>query len=81
VLLCEVHVPDISIEEKDITPADLESADEVFITSSTRDLLPVLQVEDKHLPQAHRVREALQKAFSEYLDRYIAEHKGAPVTR
>ena len=41
VLLGEIHVPGITVEEKTLLPADLESADEVFITSTTRDLLPV----------------------------------------
>lgn len=75
VLLGEVRVPGIDIGERTITPAELEAADEVFITSTTRDLLPVLQVEECILPRAHRIRETLQQAFSGYLKRYIAEHQ------
>lgn len=81
VLLHEVRVPGISIGEKDILPWELESADEVFITSTTRDLLPVLQVEGKTLGQGTRVRLALQQAFSAYLRRYIAEHKSQTAAR
>ena len=81
VLLGEVRVPGISIGERDITPAELEAADEIFITSTTRDLLPVLRVEKCVLPTAHRVREALQTAFSGYLRRYIDEHQPAAITR
>ncbi len=33
-----------TVMEKPLTPADLESADEVFITSTTRDLLPVAAI-------------------------------------
>ena len=44
-LLGEVGVPGIQIGEKALLPEDLESADEVFITSTTRNLLPVLQIE------------------------------------
>src|SRR5439155_15722324 len=40
-LLAEVRAPEFHVAEKVLTPADLESADEVFITSTTRDLLPV----------------------------------------
>jgi branched-chain amino acid aminotransferase len=75
VLLGEIHVPGISIAEKPLTPGDLENADEVFITSTTRDLLPVHQIEDKHLKRGTDAREALQKAFSGYLKKYVEEHK------
>jgi branched-chain amino acid aminotransferase len=78
-LLGEVRVPGIGIGEKDILPAELEAADEVFITSTTRDLLPVEQVEDRPIGKSHRVREALQEAFSGFLKGYIAEHKAQPV--
>src|SRR5436190_11262240 len=37
-LLSEVHAPGFHVTEKTLTPANLESADEVFITSTTRDL-------------------------------------------
>src|SRR5260370_11532683 len=40
-LLNEIHVPGVRVTERVLTPADLESADEVFITSTTRELLPV----------------------------------------
>jgi hypothetical protein len=44
-LLHEIHVPGYSIEERALAPADLERADEVFITSTTRSLLPVVEIE------------------------------------
>ena len=47
VLLGEIRAPGIRVEEKALQPGDLEAADEVFITSTTRDLLPVIQIEDK----------------------------------
>jgi len=81
VLLGEVHVPGIAIGEKALTPTELESADEVFITSTTRDLLPVVQIEDKPVGRSHRVREELQRSFSDYVDRYLADSRLAPVGR
>ena len=78
VLLGEVHLPGIRIAEKDLTPADLEAADAVFITSTTRDLLPVKQIEDRQIGRSDTARVALQDAFSAYVDRYIAEHKKQP---
>ena len=79
VLLGEVHAPRIQIGEKALTPAELEAADEVFITSTTRDLLPVVQIEDKAVGRSHRVREELQRVFSEFVEKYLAEHRLAPV--
>lgn len=74
-LLGEIHVPGVAIAEKPLTPGDLESADEVFITSTTRDLLPVHQIEEKHLKRGTDAREALQAAFSGYLKKYVDEHR------
>jgi branched-chain amino acid aminotransferase len=75
VLLGGIHVPGIKIGEKTLMPADLEFADEVFITSTTRDLLPVAQIEEKKVSRLERTRQALGGAFSEFVKRYVAEHK------
>ena len=77
VLLSEVRVPGIRIGEKALMPTDLERADEVFITSTTRDLLPVVQVEDKKAGRSERARRALAAAFSVYVQKYVASHKPA----
>ena len=81
VLLGEIHVPGIQIGEKTLMPADLESADEVFITSTTRNLLPVSQIEDKKVGRSAHTLLALGKAFSQFVERYVADHKEAPATR
>ena len=78
-LLGEIHVPGIDIVEKALTPRDLESADEVFITSTTRDLLPVFQIEDEHISRADNTRTRLQEAFSKFLAAYVDEHRTARV--
>jgi branched-chain amino acid aminotransferase len=75
VILGEIHVPGISVEEKTLLPADLEAADEVFITSTTRDLLTVRQIEDKQIGRSGHTRQALARAFSEYVGNYVAAHK------
>ncbi len=80
-LLGEIHVPGYTISEKPLTPAELESADEVFITSTTRDLLPVDEVEGKKVGRTDHARVALQAAFSQFLRKYVAEHKEAAATR
>jgi branched-chain amino acid aminotransferase len=79
VLLSEIHVPGIQIVEKALTPADLENADEVFITSTTRNLLPVHEIEGKKVGRTDHTRKALAQAFGEYVERYVAAHKAAAV--
>jgi len=78
-LLTEVHATGVKVTEKVLTPADLESADEVFITSTTRELLPVSMIGQRPISNRGGAREALQAAFSKYTDDYVAAHKRQPV--
>jgi branched-chain amino acid aminotransferase len=82
-LLEEIRVPGLQIEEKTLFPADLEGAGEVFITSSTRELLPVVSVEGLNVGaqgrQSGPVREQLQKAFTAYVENYVASRKRADI--
>ena len=71
----EIHVPGVVVKERAILPAELEAADEVFITSTTRDLLPVAEVEGRPVGRADSARKALQAAFSEYMKGYLAERR------
>ncbi|MBS1857996.1 MAG: aminotransferase class IV [Acidobacteria bacterium] len=75
VILGEVHVPGIRIAEKTLLPGDLEFADEVFITSTTRDLLPVHVIEDKKIGRKDYARQSMTRAFREYLETYIASRR------
>ncbi|MGB9604317.1 MAG: aminotransferase class IV [Bryobacteraceae bacterium] len=78
-LLEEIRVPGITVEEKTLHLDDLASADEVFITSSTRDLLPVREVAGVAVRRQERCRPALAEAFRRYLEEYTAAHlAGAP---
>jgi branched-chain amino acid aminotransferase len=79
VVLRETGASGIRIVEKPMTPAELESSDEVFITSTTRNLLPALQIEDRKMGRADGARQALLRAFSEYVRQYVAEHAEAVV--
>ena len=76
VVLEETSSSGVRVVEKPLTPAELESSDEVFITSTTRNLLPVLQIEDRKMGRADGARLARSRAFSEYVQRYVAERKG-----
>lgn len=77
-LLEEIHTGDITVREQTIVPADLESSDEVFITSTTRDLLAVREVEGLTLrPSAERVMETLREALVAYRAAYIKTNTAA----
>lgn len=78
ILLEEIRVPGVAIEEKVLFPADLESADEVFITSSTRELLPVVSVQSLKVRPVHMMRDRLQAAFSKYREEYLRNHPSIP---
>jgi len=67
-LLEEVH--DFEIREKTLFPKDLESADEVFVTSTTRELMPVTYIEGLKVRGARNVTDQIQAAFSKYIKRY-----------
>ena len=71
ILLEEIQVPGLTIREQILAPADLEAADGVFITSTTRDLLPVLSVDKRPLKQAPEVLNRLLEAFQSYRSTYV----------
>ena len=75
-LLHEVSVPEYTIEERTLTPADLERADQVFITSTTRELLAVDHIEGLKIRNEGDACAVLEKAFSGYIDHYVALHVG-----
>ena len=49
--------------EARLTPSDLENADEVFLTSSTRDIHPVLSLGDRQWEEAGAVSRALSAQY------------------
>lgn len=77
VLLSEIRVPGIRVEEKELTLEDLEAADQVFITSTTRNLLPVLSVEGLRVRLEGDAHLLLGRVFASYVEAYIAAHKEA----
>ncbi len=59
--------------ERTLTLDDLRRATEVFITSTSRELLPVAHIADHRVPQAPGpVAKRLQDAFSGYVTQYFA---------
>lgn len=77
ILLTEVSVPGVELGEKDLELKDLEAADEVFITSTTRGLLPVLEVEGLVIRNGGSAREPVQAAYRNYVSRYVEQKKNA----
>jgi branched-chain amino acid aminotransferase len=77
VLLEDVHVEGLHIQEHDFLPVDLETADQVFITSTTRDLLPVTEIEGRELRQSPELFGRLKNGFLAYQMEYAAIHRKA----
>ena len=73
-LLEKIQLPSIQIEEAELTCSQLEIAEASFITSSTRDVLPILEVDAKPLRQSPDLIAMLQNAFTQYRSDYIATH-------
>jgi branched-chain amino acid aminotransferase len=75
ILLHEIQVPGFTIGEKTLVPADIAAADDVFITSTTRALLPVLEVDGKKTGGRSAAQKVWQAAFAKYVEGYIAERR------
>jgi len=82
-LLEEIRVPGLRIGERTLLPSDLEAADEIFITSTTRELLPVISVEGlrikTQLSTGTSVSERLHRAFTTNAENYVASRKRADI--
>jgi branched-chain amino acid aminotransferase len=70
-LLEEISIPGLSIVEKTLLPTDLEQADQIFITSTTRSFLPIAEIEGLKLKPGTGVPASLHKAFEEYRQGYV----------
>ena len=75
VLLEEISVPGLEIGEKTLYLTDLEHADEAFITSTTRELLPVASVEGLQVRRGGGVSSRLQAALAANLQAYVAPRR------
>ena len=80
ILIGETLVPGVRVHERTLAPCDLEQADEVFITSTTRNLLPVTQIEGRDVGRSDRIRAALEGAFENFVSRYVTRNKPVTVT-
>lgn len=80
VMLEELDLPDAPVIESVLSLEDLYEADEVFITSTSRELIPVVRVQDRELAggaSGWPVMTKLRQALRAYIEGYIKEHKHA----
>lgn len=77
ILLEEIRLPGISASEKTLMPNDLERADQVFISSSTRDFLSVSAIEGLNIRNEGTVVAELVKAFEDYRTGYVKQNANA----
>ncbi|HEX4137466.1 MAG TPA: aminotransferase class IV [Bryobacteraceae bacterium] len=78
-VLLEIRVPGISVVERALSIEDLYRADEVFITSTTRGLLPVREIAGRVLTERSAVRGPLLRAFDAVVVQDIARRKNVTV--
>jgi branched-chain amino acid aminotransferase len=81
VLLQEIRAEGAHVKERSLAPEDLYRADEVFITSTTRDLLPVREIAGRELNRRPAVRQRLSSGFRKFLEHDIAGRKLAAASR
>ncbi len=80
ILIELAHDLSLPFAEQTLRQPDLMQADEVFITSTTRHVQPVAQIEDRQwAPGAGPVTARLAQAFSDYVNQYFARR--APIAR
>jgi branched-chain amino acid aminotransferase len=70
ILLQDLRVPGVRISERTLMPRDLESADEVFVTSTTRNVLPVSVIDGLQLQGGRARSMQLRRAFESYIEEH-----------
>jgi branched-chain amino acid aminotransferase len=74
-LVEEIRLPGWTVREQALTLEDLEKADAVFITSSTRDLLPVASIEKLNIRHDEAKVAAWKDAFRAYQTAYFQKRR------
>lgn len=80
ILLEEIRIPEFQMQEKVLVPSDLESADEVLITSTTRELLPVASIEGLKVRRGRDAADRLLDAFAGYVRSYVADKRASSLS-
>jgi branched-chain amino acid aminotransferase len=68
----------IQVDQKDITPNELINADEVFFTSTTREIVPVTQIDNSPigLGQPGNMTKELIKIYSKFIHQQTVDQSG-----
>jgi branched-chain amino acid aminotransferase len=68
----------IPVEERTLLPADLYTAEEVFISSTNRNVIPVTEIDGRNVGLAKTpVMAELEMAFESYIRNYVEVHSAA----
>jgi branched-chain amino acid aminotransferase len=71
-------LPGLKVDERILLIPDLQNADEVFITSTTREVLPVSYIDQIGTKAIHgRITHRVREVFRAYTQTYTELHKGA----
>ncbi|HYI92038.1 MAG TPA: aminotransferase class IV [Bryobacteraceae bacterium] len=71
-LLNQISVPGITISERRLRLEDLAVADSVFVSSTTRDVLPVAEIEGISVNRDDSVSVKLNAALRAYIEDYVS---------
>jgi branched-chain amino acid aminotransferase len=72
----------VPVEEKTLVPQDLYAADEVFISSTNRNLLPVREIAGRKIGDGNTpVVERLEKVFEGYVRKYLDSQAASAAKR
>lgn len=72
VLLTDIDTAPYKVSERLLSPSDLERADEVFITSTTRDVLAVKAIQHLNLRGGSQVAGHLAQSLRRYIEAYVS---------
>ena len=75
ILLHDIQVPGLDICAKTLLPSELDRADDVFITSTTRALLPVLEIDGRKVGGKGVAQTVLQAEFEKFVENYVADRE------
>ncbi len=70
-LLGDAKPAGCAVVERPLTLDEIFTADAVYVTSTTRDLLPVLSVQHRPLSRSGSLGDSFKKSFIAYVDAYV----------
>lgn len=79
-ILLELSGQGISVSEQPMVVGDFYAADAAFITSTTRNVLPIREIAGHAIAQASAVPAALSRRFDEFTERDLAARPSAVIS-